>query len=115
MARRKRLLKKAKGYCRGRNTRLRIARETVMRALRYAYRDRRARKRDMRRLWIARISAACQSLGLSYSRFINGLKKSDVMLDRKILAHLACHDIETFAELVALAKEDRAATNRAAA
>ena len=113
--RRKALLKRAKGYCRGRNNRLRIARETVQRALRYARRDRRARKREMRSLWIQRINAGCRIHGLSYSRFIHGLDVSDIQLDRRVLADIAVTDSECFGALVELAKEASAATNREAA
>jgi large subunit ribosomal protein L20 len=118
--RRKAILKKAKGYCRGRNNRLKIAKETIMRALRYAKRDRRVRKRDMRGLWIQRIGAATQALGLSYSRFMFGLKQAHVELNRKTLAYLAVSDSETMATLVNLANEEiakgnGAATNREAA
>ena len=102
--RRKRLLKLAKGY-RGPRSRLyRIAKETVDRALNFAYRDRRVRKRDFRRLWITRISAAARSHQITYSRFINGLKQADVAIDRKQLSELAIHDPGVFAHLVGLAK-----------
>ena len=102
--RRKRVLKLAKGY-RGPRSRLyRIARETVDRALNFAYRDRRVRKRDFRRLWITRISAAARSNQITYSRFINGLKQANVAIDRKQLSELAIHDPEVFAHLVGIAK-----------
>ena len=113
--RRKRLLKKAKGYRRGRNKRIKVAKETVMRALSYAKRDRRVRKRDMRSLWIQRINAAGRLYGISYNRLIQGLKKADVQIDRKMLAQLAVEDLESFAAIVEVAKEDSAATNREAA
>ncbi|MEJ5348557.1 MAG: 50S ribosomal protein L20 [Desulfosoma sp.] len=103
--RRKKILHMAKGYRGGRSKLLRTAKETVQRALVYAYRDRRARKRDFRSLWIMRINAAARQHGMSYSRFMDGLKKADVNLDRKVLASLAVHDPNAFAKLVALAKE----------
>src|SRR6267142_2336679 len=88
-ARRKARLKKAKGYSRSKNRRLKVANETVIRALRYARRDRRVRKRDMRSLWIVRISAAAKAEGISYSTMMDGLNKADVQINRKILALLA--------------------------
>lgn len=102
--RRKRVLKRAKGF-RGRTKNLfRTANTAVMKALAHAYRDRRLRKRDFRRLWIARIAAAARLHGLSYSRFINGLKQAGVELDRKILADLAVRDETAFRSLVETAK-----------
>lgn len=103
--RHKKILKLAKGYWGQRHRVFRRANESVLKALWYAYRDRRARKRDFRRLWIVRINAAARQNGLSYSRFIHGLKKANVALDRKILADLAVRDSETFARLVEVAKE----------
>lgn len=103
--RRKKILKAAKGYRGGRGKLLRTANETVARALQNAYRDRRAKKRDFRRLWIQRINAAARQHGLSYSRFMNGLQKANVTLDRKVLAGLAVQDPEAFARLVDVAKE----------
>ena len=103
--RKKKILKKARGYTGGRSKLYRTAREAVNRALAYAYRDRRARKRDFRRLWIARINAAARMNGLSYSRFINGLKKSDIEINRKVLAELAVNDAEGFSKLADIAKE----------
>ncbi len=103
--RHKKILKLAKGYWGQRHRVFRRANESVLKALWYAYRDRRARKRDFRRLWITRINAAARQNGLSYSRFIYGLKKANVALDRKILADLAVRDSETFARLVDVAKE----------
>ena len=114
-ARRKKLLNKAKGYSRSKNRRLKVAKETVMRALRYARRDRRVRKRDMRSLWIVRISAAAKAEGVSYSRLMDGLKKADVQLNRKMLALLACNDPQSFSALVGLAKEKGGVANRQAA
>jgi large subunit ribosomal protein L20 len=102
--RRKRVLKQAKGF-RGRTKNLfRTANTAVMKALTHAYRDRRARKRDFRRLWIARIGAATRLHGLSYNKFINGLKLAGVELDRKILADLAVRDEAAFKSLVETAK-----------
>jgi large subunit ribosomal protein L20 len=95
-ARHRKILKLAKGY-RGRNsTNFRIAIEKVEKALRYAYRDRRNKKREFRKLWIARISAACRAVGTTYSVFIAALTKSDVTLDRKVLSDLAIHDPQAF-------------------
>ncbi len=102
--RRKKILKAAKGYVGGRRTLYKTAKETVMRARNYAYRDRRVRKREFRRLWIARINAASRAHGLSYSRFANGLKKANIELNRKILAHLAYEDPKAFAAVVEQAK-----------
>lgn len=103
--RKKKVLKQAKGYSGGRSKLYRTAREAVNKALTYAYRDRRARKRDFRRLWIARINAAARLHGLSYSHFINGLKRSDIEINRKVLAELAVSDAESFAKLAEIAKE----------
>ena len=102
--RRKGWLERAKGYFGGRRKLYRTARETVERALRYAFRDRRAKKRQFRRLWITRINAATRMEGLTYSRFIDGLKKKNVTLDRKQLAYLAYTEPKTFSQLVALVK-----------
>jgi large subunit ribosomal protein L20 len=102
--RRKKALKQAKGYWGGRRRLYRSATETVTRALAFAYRDRRAKKREFRSLWILRISAGCRALGLSYSAFMNGLKKAGVTLDRKILAELAVTDPAAFARLVETAR-----------
>ncbi len=103
--RRKKILKMAKGYRGARGKLLRQASESVVRAFKYAYRDRRRKKRDFRRLWIQRINAAARQHGLSYSRFIHGLKKADVAMDRKVLAGLAVNDPEAFAQLANIAKE----------
>lgn len=103
--RRKAILKRAKGYYSGRRKLFKNAKETVMRALRYAYRDRRQRKREFRYLWIARINAASREQGLSYNRLISGLKQAGVVLDRKILADLAVRDPQAFGELVKTARE----------
>ena len=103
--RKKRLLKKVKGYWGDRSKQYRQARRALMHALVYAYRDRRVKKRDFRRLWIARINAACRAAGITYSQFISGLKKAKVSLDRKILADLAVKDAHTFKKLVEIAKQ----------
>jgi large subunit ribosomal protein L20 len=97
------VLKAAKGYYGTRSRLFRFANQMVMRALRYQYRDRRTRKRDMRRLWIVRINAAARLGGLSYSKFMAGLAAAGVTLDRKTLADLAVRDAAAFANLVALA------------
>jgi len=99
-ARHKKILKLAKGY-RGRaSTCFRVAIEKVEKALRYAYRDRRAKKRDFRGLWIQRINAGTRQYGMPYSRFMNGLKKAGIMLDRKVLADIAAREPEAFKSLV---------------
>ena len=103
--RRKKILKAAKGYVGGRRRLFKSAKETVMRARNYAYRDRRVRKREFRALWIARINAASRAHGLSYSKFIGGLKKANIGLNRKILAHLAYEDSQAFDAVVAKVKE----------
>ena len=102
--RKKRLLKRAKGYYGDRSKQYQQAKRTVTRALVYAYRDRRVKKREFRRLWIARVNAACRSAGIKYSQFIDGLKKSKVNLNRKILADLAVRDSRAFKKLVEIAK-----------
>ena len=103
--RRIKILKQAKGYWGTRSSNYRTAKEAVEHALVYAYRDRRARKRDFRSLWIIRIKAAAKINGLAYSRFINGLKKLHIELDRKVLADLAVRAPETFARIAAKAKD----------
>ena len=103
--RRKKILDMAKGYRGGRGTLLRSASETVDRALKFAYRDRKARKRSFRSLWIMRINAAARLHDLSYSKFMHGLAKANVSLDRKALANLAVTDPDAFAKLAQLAKE----------
>ena len=108
LKRRKKVLKLAKGYRGGRSKLYRTAQETVRRAMAYAYRDRKAKKRSWRNLWILRINAACRDQGISYSRLIQGLKKTDIGLDRKMLAELAVHDGAAFAELVRIAREEAA-------
>ncbi len=101
--RHKRILKKAKGYVGSRSKRFRVANETVMRAGAFAYRDRRQRKRQFRRLWITRINAAARLSGLSYSRFMNGLKRAKIEIDRKVLADMAVNDPSAFAKLCQVA------------
>ncbi|MFH0795173.1 MAG: 50S ribosomal protein L20, partial [bacterium] len=98
-ARRKKVLHRAKGYYMGRRKFFQNAKETVKRALRYAYRDRRQRKREFRRLWIARINAAARANGLSYSRFIKGLGLTGIELDRKSLSDMATHDADGFRQI----------------
>ncbi len=107
--RRKKILALAKGYRLTKSKLHRSAKESVERALRFAYRDRRTRKRDFRSLWIVRVGAAARKHGLSYNRFISGLKRSKVTLDRKVLADIAVRDPETFARLAETAKEALAA------
>ena len=102
---RRTVLDRAKGFRGARSRRYRIANESVLHALRYEYRDRRRRKGDFRKLWITRINAACRQEGLSYSRFINGLKRAEIEVDRKILADLAVRDPGAFKALVAVARE----------
>lgn len=99
-ARHKKVLKLAKGYFGGKSKLYRIANQAVMKSLVYAYRDRRAKKRDFRKLWIARINAASRINGMSYSRFMNGLKKAGISLNRKVLADMAVNDAQGFAQLV---------------
>ncbi|MEJ5358598.1 MAG: 50S ribosomal protein L20 [Desulfobacterales bacterium] len=101
--RRQKVLKLAKGYRGARSKLFRSAAGTVDRALRYAYRDRKVRKRDLRSLWIVRLNAAVRMHDLSYSRFIHGLKRAGVALDRKVLADLAVSDPSGFAQLVRIA------------
>ena len=103
-ARHKKVLALAKGYRGRRSTVFRVAKQAVMKAGQYAYRDRRQRKRQFRALWIARINAACRELGLTYSRFINGLSKANVSVDRKVLSALAITDKNAFAKFVEIAK-----------
>lgn len=102
--RRKAVLKLAKGYYGSKHTLYKTAHEQVMRSLAYAYRDRKARKRDFRRLWIQRINAACQLNDIKYSRFINGLAQANIAVNRKMLAEMTVNDAEGFAKLVELAK-----------
>lgn len=102
--RRKKILKKAKGYVGGRSRLYRPAAETVLRAGAFAYRDRKAKKRTARRLWIARINAACRQAGMTYSVFIAALKKAGILLDRKVLAEIAVRDPAAFAKLADTAR-----------
>ena len=102
--RKKRVLKKAKGYWGDRSKQFEQARRTLMHAMVYAYRDRKVKKRDFRKLWIVRINAACREAGITYSRFMSGLKKAKIELDRKILADLAINDSKAFKKLVEIAK-----------
>jgi len=101
---RRKIFKLAKGFFGARSRLLRTATEAVERSMKYAYRDRRVRKRDFRKLWIARINAASRNHDLSYSRFIDGLKKAEVDIDRKMLSELAIHNPEAFMSLVVVAK-----------
>ncbi|RLA31670.1 MAG: 50S ribosomal protein L20 [Gammaproteobacteria bacterium] len=102
--RHKKVLAEAKGYYGARSRIYRVAKQAVIKAGQYAYRDRRQRKRQFRALWIARINAAARENGLSYSRFINGLTRSGVEIDRKVLADLAVHDKAAFAAIATQAK-----------
>jgi large subunit ribosomal protein L20 len=102
--RKKRTLKEAKGFWGDRSKQYRQARRALLHAKVYAYRDRRVKKREFRQLWIARINAACRESGITYSRFMNGLKKAKILVDRKILAELAVKDSAVFKQLVALAQ-----------
>ncbi len=106
--RKNRIFKAAKGYYGTRHRLLKTAREAVHKAWKYAYRDRKQRKRDFRALWIARINAAAREHGTSYSRMIHGLKQAGVEVDRKVLAELAVSDPKAFGELAALAKSQAA-------
>ena len=105
----RRLFKKVKGFRGGRGGMYRTAKETLVRAGVYAFRDRRVRKREFRKLWIIRINAACRELGLRYSQFIAGLNKAGIELDRKMLSEMAIHDPTAFAAIVEKAKAALAA------
>ena len=107
--RHKKILKKAKGYYGARSRVFRVAKQAVTKAGQYAYRDRRQRKRQFRSLWITRINAQSRANGLTYSRLINGLKRADVALDRRVLADLAVHDKEAFSAVVERARTALAA------
>ncbi len=107
------MLKQAKGYFGNKSRLYKYAKDAVSHALQYAYRDRRAKKRTMRQLWIVRINAACRAEGISYSRFQEGLKAAEITLDRKILADIAVQDAAAFSGLIEKAKE--ALKNKAAA
>jgi large subunit ribosomal protein L20 len=103
-ARHKRVLGRAKGYYNARRKLIKTAKQAVMKAGQYAYRDRRVRKRDFRGLWIVRINAGARECGLSYSRLMNGLRKAEIEIDRKILADLAVNDMTAFSALAERAK-----------
>lgn len=105
-ARHKKVLNKAKGYYGARSKVYRVAKQAVIKAGQYAYRDRRVRKREFRALWITRINAAARMNGLSYSRFMNGLSRAGIEVDRKMLADLAVHDAEAFTALAEQAKAE---------
>ena len=106
-ARRKEVLKRAKGYFGSKHRLFKTAQEQVMHSERYAFRDRKQKKRDFRKLWITRINAGCRENGISYSRFIDGLNKAGVEVNRKMLSELAIYDKEAFANLVKVAKEGK--------
>jgi large subunit ribosomal protein L20 len=103
-ARHKKIIKQAKGYRGARKNVFRVAKQAVDKAGQYAYRDRRQRKRQFRALWIARINAAARECGMSYSRFVNGLQRADIEVDRKVLADIAVHDKQAFSTLADKAK-----------
>jgi len=102
--RKKKILKQAKGFWGDRSKQFQQARRALLHALTYSYRDRKVRKRDFRKLWIARINAACRADGITYNKFMSGLKKAKVELNRKVLADLAVKDSKVFKRLVELAK-----------
>lgn len=104
LKKRRKLKEFTKGYRGARSRRIKTGQEAYMHALQYAYRDRRRKKRDMRKLWITRINGACRELGVSYNRFVNGLKKQGILLNRKILAEIVVQDEGAFQELVKLVK-----------
>lgn len=103
--RRKKILKQAKGYWGRRSTNYRTAKDAVAKAGLYAYRDRKRKKRDFRKLWITRISAACRAEGINYSRFMHGLDKAGIRINRKALSNMAIEDKNAFSELVAASKK----------
>lgn len=103
-ARHNKILKQAKGYFGKKSKLFKVANQAVLKSGNYAYRDRRQKKRDFRKLWIARINAACRLNGMSYSRFMNGLKKAEIELDRKVLSDIAITDPKGFTALVEKAK-----------
>ena len=112
-ARHKKVLKQAKGYYGARSRVYRVAKQAVIKAGQYAYRDRKQRKRQFRALWIVRINAAARMYGISYSRLINGLTKANVAIDRKVLADIAVRDIESFAKVEnPLTSQSKSALNR---
>ena len=102
--RRNKILKMAKGYWGSKNKHYKMANQAMMKSLTYAYTGRRLKKRDFRRLWITRISAACKANGMNYSTFMHGLKLADIQIDRKMLSELAVNDKAAFAQLIELAK-----------
>jgi large subunit ribosomal protein L20 len=104
--RHKKVLKQAKGYYGAKSKLFRPANQAVMKSLNYAYIGRKQRKRDFRKLWITRINAAARANGMSYSKFINGLKKANIEVNRKMLSEMAIHDAEGFAKLVEIAKNN---------
>src|SRR5699024_8411460 len=104
--RRKKVLKLAKGYFGAKHKLFKVAQQQVFKSMQYAYRDRRQRKRDFRKLWITRINAAARLNGISYSRLMYGLKQADIQVNRKMLADLAVHDEQAFTELANKAKEN---------
>ena len=104
-ARRKKVMKLAKGYFGSKHRLYKTAKEQVMHSLKYAYRDRRQKKRDFRKLWITRINAACRMNDISYSKFINGLNKAGIEINRKMLSELAIDDAQAFTSLVVIAKD----------
>ena len=104
-ARHKNILRQAKGYYGARSRTFKVAKQAVIKAGQYAYRDRRQRKRHFRALWITRVNAAARLHGLSYSRLINGLKRADIQVDRKVLADIAVHDPEAFGAIAEAARE----------
>ncbi|MFQ5823692.1 MAG: 50S ribosomal protein L20 [bacterium] len=105
--RKKKILKQAKGYWGGKSNLIKTAKESVEKALQYSYRDRRQRKRVFRKLWIARINAAIRQNGMNYSSFMNGLKRNNVQINRKILADMAVHDPEALKNLVQIAQNEK--------
>lgn len=109
--RHKKIIERAEGYWGRKKNVFRRANEQVMKSLQYAYRDRRTRKRQFRRLWITRISAACRALDMPYNRFIEGLTKAGVMLDRKVMADMAVNQPEAFKELVEVARQHATLTS----
>lgn len=111
--RRNRIMKAAEGYIGGRRKLLRTAKETIAKALRYSFADRRSKKRDFRGLWITRITAALETCGITYSRFIYGLKKANIIVNRKIASEMAIADTKGFAKLVELAKQQLACGTKA--
>ncbi len=104
-ARHKKILRRAKGYYGARSRTYKVAKQAVIKAGQYAYRDRRQRKRRFRALWITRINAAARLHGLSYSRLVNGLKRADIQVDRKVLADIAVHDPEAFGAIAEAARD----------